>query len=86
MKHAKIILIALGLFLAVIGIMAVVGIVISILKFLFLLALIVFGIAIVRKLAGKSNPRELAGNDDDRELNETLRQLEELKRRQQLTK
>lgn len=86
MKHAKIILIALGIFLAIIGVMAVIGIVISIVKFLFLIALIVFGIVIVRKLAGKSRPAELAGKDDDRELNETLRQLEEIKRRQQLTK
>lgn len=86
MKHAKIILIALGIFLAIIGVMAVIGIVISIVKFLFLIALIVFGIVIVGKLAGKSRPAELAGKDDDRELNETLRQLEEIKRRQQLTK
>lgn len=86
MKHAKIILIALGVFLAIIGVLAVVGIVITIVKFLFLIALIVFGIAIVRKLAGKSSPQALSDKDDDRELNETLRQLEEIKRRQQLTK
>jgi membrane protein implicated in regulation of membrane protease activity len=86
MKHAKIILIALGLILAVIGILAVVGIVITIVKFLFLIALIVFGIAIVKKLSGKSSPQQLSEKDDDRELKESLRQLEEIKRRQQLTK
>lgn len=86
MKHAKIILIALGVFLAIVGVLAVIGIVFTIVKFLLLLALIVFGISIFRKLAGKSRPEELAGKDDDRELNESLRQLEEIKRRQQLTK
>ena len=86
MKHAKIILIALGVFLAVIGVLAVIGIVITIVKFLFLLALIVVGISLFRKLAGKSKPPELTEKDYDRELNESLRQLEELKRRQQLTK
>lgn len=86
MKHAKIILIALAVFLAIIGVLAVVGIVITIVKFLFMVALIVFGIAIVRKLAGKSRPAALNEKDEDRELKEALRQLEEIKRTHQLTK
>lgn len=87
MKHAKIILIALGLFLAIVGILAVVGIVITIVKFLFVLALIVVGITLFRRLGVKSKPQELEERDGDRELNESLRQLEEIKRsQQQLTK
>ena len=86
MKNAKLILIALAILLAAIAVWVVVGVVVTIVKFLFVLALIVFGISIVRKLAGKSKPQALGGKDDDRELNETLRQLEEIKRRQQLTK
>jgi hypothetical protein len=45
-------------------------------------AVIVLGISIVRKLAGKSEPRRIEENDGDRELNEAMRQLEEIKRRQ----
>ncbi|HJU56081.1 MAG TPA: hypothetical protein VJ715_15970, partial [Pyrinomonadaceae bacterium] len=59
-----------------------VGFVISIVKILFFVALIVFGISIVRKLVGSSKPRELEERDEDRELNEAMRQLEEIKRRQ----
>jgi septal ring-binding cell division protein DamX len=86
MKNGKLILTALAILLAAIVVWAVVGVVITIVKFLFVLAVIVFGISIFRKLAGKSKPQQLAEKDEDRELNESLRQLEEIKRRQQLTK
>ena len=87
MKNAKLILTALAILLAAIVVWMVVGFVVTIVKILFVLALIVFGVSIFRKLAGKSKPQQLAEQDGDRELNETLRQLEEIKRRQQqLTK
>jgi sugar phosphate permease len=86
MKNAKLILTALAILLAAIVVWLVVGVVITIVKFLFVLALIVFGISIFRKLSGKSNPQHLGEKNADRELNEPLRQLEEIKRRQQLTK
>jgi large-conductance mechanosensitive channel len=82
MKNAKLILIALAILLAAVAVWMVVGFVVTAVKFLFVLAIIVFGISIVRKLAGKSNPERLAEKHGDRELNESLRQLEEIKRRQ----
>jgi hypothetical protein len=82
MKNAKLILIALALLLAAIGVWMIVGIVVNIVKFLFVLAVVVLGVSIYRKLAGKSGPRELDERDADRELSEPLRQLEEIKRRQ----
>ena len=81
-KNAKLILLALSILLAAAAVWAVVGFVISIVKILFVVAVIVLGIAIVRKLAGKSEPRRIEENDGDRELNEAMRQLEEIKRRQ----
>jgi membrane protein implicated in regulation of membrane protease activity len=82
MKNAKLILLALAILAAAIAVWVVVGVVITIVKFLFVLAVIVFGISIFRKLAGKSKPQQLEDRDGDRELNESLRQLEEIKRRQ----
>jgi septal ring-binding cell division protein DamX len=82
MKNAKLILLALAILLAAVAVWLVVGFVVTAVKFLFVLAIIVFGISIFRKLAGKSSPERLAEKDTDRELNESLRQLEEIKRRQ----
>ncbi|HUQ32732.1 MAG TPA: hypothetical protein VM095_11470 [Pyrinomonadaceae bacterium] len=82
MKNAKLILLALAILLAAILVWTIVGFVVTAVKFLFVLAIIVFGVSIFRKLAGKSGPERLAEKDTDRELNETLRQLEEIKRRQ----
>ena len=81
-KNAKLILLALAILVAAAVIWAVVGFVISIVKILFVVAVIVLGVSIVRKLAGKSEPPRLAERDEDRELNEAMRQLEEIKRRQ----
>jgi len=86
MKNGKLILIALAILLAAIAVWVVVGFVFTIVKFLFVLAIVVFGISIFSKLFGKSNPQQLEGNTGDRELNEAMRQMEEIKRRQQLTK
>ena len=86
MKNGKLILTALAILLAAIAVWMVVGVVITIVKFLLVVAVIVFGISVFRKLWGKAGPERLAEKDDDRELNEALRQLEEIKRRQQLTK
>jgi hypothetical protein len=82
MKNAKLILLALAILVAAAVIWAVVGFVISIVKILFVVAVIVLGVSVFRKLAGKSEPPRLAERDDDHELNEALRQLEEIKRRQ----
>ena len=82
MKNAKLILLALAILVAAVVVWVVVGVVITIVKFLFVLALIVFGVSIFRKLAGKSRSQQLEERDGDRELNESLRQLEEIKRRQ----
>jgi cobalamin biosynthesis protein CobD/CbiB len=86
MKNAKPILAALAILLAALVVWFLVGVVVTIVKFLFVLALIVFGVSIFRKLSGKTGSRHLGERYDNRELNEATRQLEEIKRRQQLTK
>ncbi len=82
LKNAKLILWAAAILVAILGILAVVGIVVWLAKILFFVALVVFGVVIYRKLAGKSEPHRLEERDDDRELKEAMRQLEEIKRRQ----
>lgn len=82
LKNAKLILLALAILVAAAIIWAVVGFVISIVKILFLVAVILFGVSLFKKLLGKSEPRRLEERDDDHELNEAVRQLEEIKRRQ----
>ena len=59
MKNAKLILIALAILLAAIAVWVVVGFVVTIVKLLFVLAVIVFGISIFRKLFGKSETGQL---------------------------
>ena len=86
MKNGKLILAALAILVAAIVVWTVVGIVITLVKVLFVVAVIVFGISIFRKLKGKADPQQLREKDEDGELNEPLRQLEEIKRRQQLLK
>jgi membrane protein implicated in regulation of membrane protease activity len=82
LKNAKLILWAAAILVAVLGVIAVIGFVVWLAKILFFVALVVFGVVIYRKLAGKSEPRRLDERDDDRELKEAMRQLEELKRKQ----
>lgn len=82
LKNAKIILLVVAVIAAALAVMAVVGFVIWLAKILFFVALVVFGIAVYKKLTGKSAPRRLEENDGDRELKEAMRQLEEIKRRQ----
>ena len=82
LKNAKLLLVAAAILVAVLGVLAVIGFVMWLAKILFFVALVVFGVIIYRKLAGKSAPRRLEENDSDRELNEAMRQLEEIKRRQ----
>lgn len=86
MKNAKLIMTVLAIVIAAIAVWMTIGLIITVIQFALLIALIVFGISIYRKLSGKSSPQQLADADGDRELNEPLRQLEEIKRRQQLTK
>jgi membrane protein implicated in regulation of membrane protease activity len=82
MKNAKLILIALAVLVAVIVAWFVVGVVITIVKFLLVVAVILFAVSVFRKLSGKAKTPELEENDSDRELNEAMRQLEEIKRKQ----
>lgn len=82
MKNAKLILIALAVLLAAAVVWAVVGVVITIVKFLLVLAVILFAVSVFRKLSGKSKPAQLEEKYEDRELNEAMKQLEEIKRRQ----
>jgi membrane protein implicated in regulation of membrane protease activity len=82
LKNAKLILWAAAILVAVLGVLAVIGFVVWLAKILFFVALVVFGVVIYRKLAGKSEPRRLDERDDDRELKEAMRQLEEIKRKQ----
>jgi hypothetical protein len=81
-KNAKLILLAVAILVAAAIVWAVVGVVVTIVKYLFVLAVILFAVSVVRKLAGKSKTPELAESDSDRELNDAMRQLEEIKRRQ----
>jgi uncharacterized membrane protein YcaP (DUF421 family) len=83
MKNAKLILTALAILIAAAIVWAVVGVVITIVKFLLVIALILFAVSIFKKLSGKSKPRrELEENDSDRALKEAMRELEEIKRKQ----
>ena len=82
LKNAKLILWAAAILVAVLGVLAVIGFVMWLAKILFFVALIVLGVVIFRKLTGKSEPRRLEERDDDRELKEAMRQLEEIKRQQ----
>ena len=81
MKNAKLILAALAILVAAMVVWFLVGFVITIVKVVLFLAVIIFAVSIVGKLSGKSKPQQLEENDADRELNESLRQLEEIKRR-----
>ena len=82
LKNAKILLVAAAILAAVLGVIAVIGFVMWLAKILFFVALVVFAVVVYKKLAGKSEPRRLEEGDGDRELNEAMRQLEEIKRRQ----
>jgi cobalamin biosynthesis protein CobD/CbiB len=82
MKNAKLILTALAILIAAIVVWVVAGVVITLVKFLFVLAVAVFAISGIRKLSGKSKADKLEEKDPDRELDEAMRQIEEIKRRQ----
>ena len=82
MKNAKLILAAIAILIAAFVVWTLVGFVVLAVKVLFVLAILLFFASMIRKLSGKSKPRELAERDSDRELNEAMRQLEEIKRRQ----
>ena len=82
MKNAKLILTAIAILVAAFIVWAIVGFVVMAVKILFVLAIVLFLATMVKKLFGKSKPRELEEYDSDRELNEAMRQLEEIKSRQ----
>ena len=82
MKNAKLILTAIAILVAAFIVWMLVGFVVLAVKVLFVLAILLFLATMIRKLSGKSRPREIAENDSDRELKEAMRQLEEIKRRQ----
>ena len=82
MKNAKLILTALAILVAAMVVWFVMGLVISVVKIILFVAVILFAFTIIRKLSGKARPQQIEENDADRELNESLRQLEEIKRQQ----
>ncbi|HEV7376963.1 MAG TPA: hypothetical protein VGN95_19760 [Pyrinomonadaceae bacterium] len=81
MKNAKLILTALAILIAAVVVWTIVGFVFLAVKILFALMIVLFIVVMVRKLTKKSKPHELEDTGPDRELNEALRQLEEIKRR-----
>jgi hypothetical protein len=82
MKNAKLILAAIAILVAAFVVWTLVGFVVLAVKVLFVLAIVLFAASMIKKLSGKSRPRELEDDGPDRELNEAMRQLEEIKRRQ----
>ncbi|HKC65472.1 MAG TPA: hypothetical protein VKB86_17655 [Pyrinomonadaceae bacterium] len=82
LKNAKLILTALAILAAAAIIFVIVGFVIWALQILFVIAIVLFIAFMVRKLSGKSKRHEIEEKDSDRELNEAIRQLEEIKRKQ----
>ena len=86
LKNIKLILTAVAILIAAAIVWFIVGVVMKIVMFALFVAVVLLAIKVFTKIAGKSRPREIAEDDTDRELNEALRQLEEIKRRQQLVK
>ncbi|HEX8845640.1 MAG TPA: hypothetical protein VF791_13390 [Pyrinomonadaceae bacterium] len=82
LKNAKLILMAVAILVAAMIVWTVVGFVVWAVKILLVLAAVLFVASIFIKLTKKSKPSELEEGETDRELNEALRQLEEIKRRQ----
>ena len=82
LKNAKLILTALAILAAAAIIFVIVGFIVWALQILFVVAIVLFIALMVRKLSGKSKRHEIEEKDSDRELNEALRQLEEIKRKQ----
>jgi uncharacterized membrane protein YqaE (UPF0057 family) len=81
LKNAKLILIALAILLAAVVVWAVVGFVVMAVKVLFVLAVVLFITSMISKLSKKAKTGELEDKSPDRELNEAMRQIEEIKRR-----
>jgi membrane protein implicated in regulation of membrane protease activity len=82
LKKGKLILAALALLVIAAIVLAIVSFVWTALKVLFVLAVVLFAASMVRKLMKRSKRYEIEEKDSDRELNEALRQLEEIKRKQ----
>jgi Flp pilus assembly protein TadB len=82
LKNAKLILIALAILLAAVVVWAVVGFVVMAVKVLFVLGVVLFIASMIGKLTKKAKPDELEDKSPERELNEAMRQIEEIKRRQ----
>jgi len=81
MKNAKLILMVIAILIAAAIAWTIVGVVVTVVKFLFVLALIILAVMVVSKLSKKREPAQLEENKADGELNEAIRQLEELKRK-----
>jgi membrane protein implicated in regulation of membrane protease activity len=81
MKNAKLILMIIGVLIAAVIAWTLVGVVVTVVKFLFVLALILLAVVVISKLSKKREPAQLEENRADNELNEAIRQLEELKRK-----
>lgn len=81
MKNAKLILMVIAVLIAAAIAWTIVGVVVTVVKFLLVLALILLAFVIFNKLSKKREPEQLEENKTDRELNEAIRQLEEIKRK-----
>ena len=82
LKKTKLILTALAILVAAVIVWVVVAFVVWAVKILFVLALVLFIASMVRKLSKKSERHQIEEKNSERELNEAMRQLEEIKRRQ----
>jgi membrane protein implicated in regulation of membrane protease activity len=82
LRNAKLILTAIAILIAAVIVWFVVGLVVKIVMFALFVAVILLAVKVFRKIAGKSEPKQIEEDDTDRELNESLRQLEEIKRKQ----
>jgi membrane protein implicated in regulation of membrane protease activity len=82
MKIAKIIFYAIIIFLAAIGAFFIFGLVTAVLQYLFFFGvLLMAGILAVKLLRRKSDHPQLDANRPERELEDAVRRLEEIKRK-----
>ena len=82
MKTAKLIFYAIIIFLAAIGALSVFGLVTMLFQYLFFfVVLIIGGVIAVKLLRSKSDHPKLEPSRSEKELNDAIRQMEEIKRK-----
>ena len=82
MKTAKLIFHAIIILLAAIGAFFLFGIFTALIQYLFFIGVLLIAGVIALKLLRKSDGPQLEAKRSERELNEAIRQLEEIKRKQ----